>query len=367
MTKIKFNKWILDLPEYIPGRTIEEIKKAYGLKQVHKLASNENILGPAPQVIDFLKGSYKDINYYPDSYCLKIRKRLSEVFHVDPDSIIMGNGTDQIIEMICDALLDSSKNVVVSDPTFLTYEKSALKCNASVKKVPLRGFRQDMDSLSKAIDQDTAIVFLTSPHNPTGTMIQKEELDIFLDEAGKDILVVLDEAYYEYMTDGEKVDTLRYLDEHKNLVLLRTFSKIYGLAGLRIGYGISDREIISNISKLSQPFNVNSIAQEAAVIALDNQDYIREVMKKNNSEKAKFYDVLSANKINYIVSYANFILIETGKGSSAVAEGLLRKGFIVRLGDFLGVKGFIRVSVSTPEVNDRFLDAFLKIFNKYAN
>jgi histidinol-phosphate aminotransferase len=222
-----------------------------------------------------------------------------------------------------------------------------------------------MAAIVKAVNQDTAAVFLTSPHNPTGTMITKAELDDFLDKIDPDVLVVLDEAYYEYIADDEKNNTLAYLNKFKNIILLRTFSKIYGLAGLRIGYGIADASLISSINKLSQPFNVNSIAQKAALVAIENQSYIKESMEKINAEKLKFYALFDKNNIRYIKSYANFILIEVKEHAESMVEDLLKNGFIVRLGDFLGVKGFIRVSISTPEINDAFLNLFLAFYSKY--
>src|SRR4030042_803719 len=224
-TKIK--EWISTMPEYIPGRTIEEIKKEYGLKEVFKLASNENLFGPHPDVIKKICENLGDIKYYPDAECREIRKKLAGKYDIDSGSIIMGNGTDQIIEMICDSFIEPGDNAVIADPTFLIYEKSTLKCSGTVIKVPLKEFRQDV----------------------------------------------------------EKVDTIDYLSRYSNLVVLRTFSKIYGLAGLRIGYGISGNSIISALNKIRLPFNVNSIAQKAAAAALENESYVEEIRAKIEEEK----------------------------------------------------------------------------------
>lgn len=359
----KINEWISRMPDYIPGRTIEEIKKEYGLKEVFKLASNENLIGPHPDVIKKICENLDDIKYYPDAESREIRKKLAEKYDIDSGSIIMGNGTDQIIEMICDSFIEPGDNAVVADPTFLIYEKSTLKCSGTVIKVPLKEFRQDVEKMVDLANDRTKILFFTNPHNPSGTSISRSELDFIMENIREDVLVVLDEAYSEYISDEEKVDTIEYLSRYSNLVVLRTFSKIYGLAGLRIGYGISGNSIISALNKVKLPFNVNSIAQKAAVVALENESYIEEIRVKIEEEKKYFYDVLASNGIGFIRSYANFILINSGEKSDMVVEELLKNGFIVRPGKNLGIPGYIRVTVASPDVNKRFLITFIKIFN----
>ncbi|MGM0367168.1 MAG: histidinol-phosphate transaminase [Actinomycetota bacterium] len=361
---MKIKGWIENLPEYIPGRTINEIKEKYKLENVYKLASNENILGPAPGVKERICDAAKNVNYYPDSNCTKIREKLSQKYGLSTDNIIMGNGTDQIIEMVCNCLIAETENILISDPTFLIYEKATLKLGGKAIKVPLKDYRQDVRSLVSRINKNTRIIFLTSPHNPTGTNITRDEFEYVLSESGKDILVVIDEAYYEYVGDSEKINTVSYLKNFPNLLILRTFSKIYGLAGLRIGYGISNSHVIRALNKTRLPFNVNSIAQEAAIEALENSLYIKKVRDEVNREKEKFYRAFNENGINYLKSYANFILIETGKDDKEVAEELLKVGFIVRPGSNLGLPGFIRVTVSLPEINDKFINTFIRIIKK---
>lgn len=357
--------WIYNLPEYIPGRTLEEIKKEYKLDVVYKLASNENIFGPCPEVIEYIKNNAGDINYYPDSDCRDVKKSLSLKYKIPIDNIIVGNGTDQIIEMVCDCFIDTEDNAAVCDPTFLIYEKSTLKCGGKVIKVPLVNFRQDVNSIIDSVDNKTRIVFLTNPHNPTGTNIRSGEFDYVINNIAEDVMVVVDEAYYEYIPDGEKIDTINYLNEHKNIIILRTFSKIYGLAGLRIGYGISGREVISILNKIRLPFNVNLIGQKAAVVALKNEQYVKDICKKVQNERNKFFNFFGENDIEFIKTYANFILIKTGKMTKQIVEELLKSGFIVRPGDNLGVPEYIRVTISVPEINDKFLMVFNKIYKKH--
>jgi histidinol-phosphate aminotransferase len=275
----------------------------------------------------------------------------------------VGNGTDQIIEMTCDSFMGPGENAVIADPTFLIYEKSVLKRSGTVIRVPLKDFRQDVKKMVHSVNNTTKILFLTNPHNPTGTNINRSELDFVMENAGENLLVVLDEAYCEYMTAEEKIDTTGYLSGNRNLMILRTFSKIYGLAGLRIGYGISQDSIISVLNKVKLPFNVNSVAQRAAVAALENESYVNEIKAKIEEQKKYFYDVLVKNGIGFIKSYTNFILINSGENSDRIVEELLKKGFIVRPGKNLGIPGYIRVTIALPDVNKKFLTAFVKIFN----
>ena len=364
---MKFKSWIYNLPEYIPGKTLEEIRERYNLDVVYKLASNENLLGVSTKVLDSICGSASSINYYPDSDCRQIRQKLSSKYNISIDKIIMGNGTDQIIEMICDGFISPGENVVISNPTFLIYEKSTLKCGGYTIKVPLKNFRQDVNLLVDSIDDKTRIIFLTNPHNPAGTNITEDEFKYVVKNTKKDVLIVIDEAYYEYLPEEEKIDSISYLNKYSNLIALRTFSKIYGLAGLRIGYGISSNEVISGLNKIRLPFNVNFIAQKAAVAAMENEWYADEIRDKVQKEKEKFYSALKKTGIDFVKSYTNFILIKTGKKSRSIVEELLKSGFIVRPGDNLGLPGYIRVTISKPEINDKFLNIFVKIYCKYYN
>ena len=361
--RMEIKEWISKMPEYIPGRTIEEIKKKYGLEEVYKLASNENLFGPHPDVIKRICENLGNIKYYPDGECREIRGKLAGKYNIDMDSIIMGNGTDQIIEMICDSFMEPGENVVIADPTFLIYEKSVLKRSGTVIRVPLEDFRQDVEEMVHSVSDATKILFLTNPHNPTGTNINRSEFDFVMENTRENLLVVLDEAYCEYMTGEEKIDSLRYLSRYKNLMILRTFSKIYGLAGLRIGYGISRNSIISVLNKVRLPFDVNSVAQKAAVAALENESYVNEIKARIEDEKKYFYDVLVKNGIDFVRSYSNFILINSGENSDILVEELLKNGFIVRPGKNLGISGYIRVTIALPDVNKKFLKAFVKIFN----
>lgn len=363
MMSIKIKQWISSLPDYIPGRTIEEIKEEFGLETVYKMASNENLFGPHPLVIEEIKKGLGSINYYPDSDCREIRQKISQVYNIPADMIIIGNGTDQIIEMACESFIGPDENIVIADPTFLIYEKAALKCGGKAIKVPLIDYRHDILKLVNAVNDKTRILFLTNPHNPAGTNIDKDEFEYIKKNLRKDILLVVDEAYYEYIPEKDRINTAGMVSENNNLLVLRTFSKIFGLAGLRIGYGIADGAVIAAFNKLRLPFNINSIAQKAAVAALENRSYADEISEKVNREKEKFYNILKSNNIGFIRSWSNFILIKTGEDESGIVEDLLKKGFIVRAGKNLGLPGNIRVTIALPETNDKFLSAFIEIFS----
>ena len=361
---LKIKKWISGLPDYTPGKSIEEIKEKYGLENVYKLASNENLYGLPEGLVEKICGEIKNVYYYPDADCGQIRKKLGKMYGIPAEKIIIGSGSDQIIEMICDSFIGSGDNVVIADPTFSIYEKAALKCGGSTIKVPLADFRHDVKGLLAAVDARTRVMFLTNPHNPTGTNITEEEFKYVLDGLPEDMLLVMDEAYYEYAMPDERIKTTEYVAGRDNLMVLRTFSKIFCLAGLRVGYGIGSAEAIAALNKVRLPFNVSSIAQKAAVYSLQYQDFAIEVRDSIHKQKQIYYNVLEENGISFIKSSANFILIKAGSNSRQVAEELLKKGFIVRPGENLGFPGYIRVTISTDEVNAKFLEVFIGILEE---
>ncbi len=362
---LMIKKCIESIPEYVPGRTVEEVKEKYGLREVYKLASNENLYGAIPGLAEMLSGCIKNIYYYPDGSSLGIRKKISRVFKIPVENIIIGSGTDQIIEMICDSFIEPGDNIVIADPTFSIYDKAALKCGGHSLKVPLSGFRQDVSGLVGAVNKNTKVLFLTNPHNPTGTNITSGELNYVMENVDSSVLIVIDEAYFEYCPEEARVDTYDYIMEKDNLMILRTFSKIYGLAGLRIGYGMGPLEAVKALNRVRLPFNVNSIAQKAAEYVLEHTRHIEEIRRRINSQKEIYYNVLDDNKIEYIRSYTNFILIKTGKNSEAIVEELLRSGFIVRPGRNLGLPGYIRVTIATEEIDSKFLKTFTKIYKNF--
>jgi histidinol-phosphate aminotransferase len=361
---LRIKKWISSLPDYSPGRSIEEIKSKYKLENVYKLASNENLYGLPEGLAEKIYEEIQNIYYYPDADCAQIREKLGKVYGIPGDKIIIGSGSDQVIEMICDSFIGPGDNAVIADPTFPIYEKAALKCGGNTIKVPLVDFRHDIKGLLAAVDTHTIVMFLTNPHNPAGTNINEEEFKYVLERLPEDILLVMDEAYYEYALPDDRIETTEYINGRNNLIVLRTFSKIFCLAGLRIGYGIGSAEAISALNKVRLPFNVSSIAQKAALYSLQYKDFTDEIRENIHKQKKVYYDVLEKNSIDFIKSYANFILIKVGSDSSQITEELLKEGFIIRPGENLGFPGYIRVTVSTDEVNAKFLEIFTRIYKE---
>ncbi len=359
---LKIKKWISGLPDYTPGRSIEEIKNKYGLKKVYKLASNENLYGLPDGLTEKICEEVRNIYYYPDADCSQIREKIGEKYGIPIEKIIIGSGSDQVIEMICDSFIGLGDNAVIADPTFPIYEKAILKCGGITKKVPLVDYRHDVKGLLAAVDAQTKIMFLTNPHNPAGTNITEEEFKYVLDKLPDDILLVMDEAYYEYAMPDERIDTTEYIAGRDNLMVLRTFSKIFCLAGLRIGYGIGSDVAIGAMNKVRLPFNVSSIAQKAAIYSLQHQGFADDIRENVHKQKQIYYDVLEKNGIGFIKSYANFILIRVGDDSGQITEELLKEGFIVRPGENLGFPGHIRVTISTDEVSAKFLEIFIRVY-----
>ncbi|MBI3009762.1 MAG: aminotransferase class I/II-fold pyridoxal phosphate-dependent enzyme [Candidatus Omnitrophica bacterium] len=273
-----------NLPTYRPGRPIEEVKRQYRLSSVIKLASNENALGPSPKAVAAMREALKELNRYPDATCRELRLKLAKKHRVSPDSLIFGNGSDELIVLALRAFVDPGENVVVASPTFLIYELQARASGASVSVVPLRNLRYDLAAMKAALRPHTKLVFIANPDNPTGTYVTKKELDSFLIGLPAQTIVFMDEAYYECVDAADYPKTISYAMDHP-LIIARTFSKAYGLAGLRIGFGIAQPSLIAAMEAVREPFNVNSLAQVAAIAALD--DACRFLGKKPPADPAR--------------------------------------------------------------------------------
>lgn len=355
-------KWrtVLDqITPYKPGKPIEEVKRELGLKNVIKLASNENPMGPSPAVLKAISDAAKDVNRYPDGGCFYLRRALSKKLSVSEDNLIFGNGSDELILLSLRALINPGDEVVVASPTFLIYHLASMVKGAKVNTVPLKDYKYDLDGMFKAITDKTKVVFIANPDNPTGSYVTSEELTGFIEKVPEDVLIFLDEAYYEFAKGGDYPETLSLVNrEDKSVLIARTFSKAYSLAGLRVGYGIARNDIASMLNKVREPFNVNSIAQAAAIAALGEEEYLKSCIKLVHDEKKRFYEVFDSLGTKYVPSRANFILVSTKCNSQKVFDYLLKKGVIVREMSAWGLDGFIRVNVGLKEENDVFFEAF---------
>ncbi|WP_249871864.1 histidinol-phosphate transaminase [Oceanobacillus saliphilus] len=352
------------LSPYKQGKQTKEIQEEFGLSHIVKLASNENPYGYSKMVKERLSKELPEFNIYPDGYTGELRNALTDKLNVKENELIFGSGTEEIIQLICRSYLQPGLNVVVAAPTFPQYKHYALIEGASVKEIPTdtNGYH-DMDRMLEAVDENTKIVWLCSPNNPTGSVIPKEDLHTFMSKCPDHVLVVYDEAYYEYMDKELDVHALSYINKFDNLITMRTFSKAYGLAGLRIGYGVANSNIITTLDKVRGPFNTTSIAQKAAITALEDQAFIKHTYVTNKHVKASFETFLDDIGWKYYDSQTNFLLIVTPTSGTEVFQYLLENGFIVRPGELLGIPGTVRITIGTED-DMKQLQKLLFMFHK---
>ncbi|WP_064091031.1 histidinol-phosphate transaminase [Rossellomorea aquimaris] len=365
---MKWKPQIESLKAYQPGKTMEDVQKLYKLEKVVKLASNENPFGCSANVQKYLQETALSQAIYPDGYAKDLRLKVAEHLSVEPTQLIFGNGSDEVIEMIARALLDSGNNTVMATPTFPQYKHNAIVEGAEVREVPLdlKGKHQ-LGRMLKEIDDSTSVVWLCSPNNPTGEYIRHNELVSFLNSVPPHVLVVLDEAYFEYVVAEDYYDSLELLKSYPQLLITRTFSKAYGLAGFRVGYGIGSHEVISKLEPIREPFNNNSLGQGAAASAIEDQAFIKECSEQNREGLNQYYRFCEENQLHYIPSQANFILIDFGVNGDEVFTFLMSKGFIVRSGQALGYPNSVRVTVGSQEQNEEVIEKmkeFLKELKK---
>lgn len=353
-------KNVLGITPYIAGKPIEETKRQFKLKTVIKLASNENPLGPSPKAIEAIRKSLSLINRYPDSCGYYLKNGLAQYLHLKPANFVLGNGSDELIDIVIKTFVEEDQNIVTADITFLEYEIISQANGRKISKVPLKYFKYDLEGVRKKIDKKTKLIFISNPNNPTGTYLTKYELEDFLRQVPETTLVVLDEAYDTFIDVDDFPTSLNYLSQ-KNIIILKTFSKAYGLAGLRIGYAITNPEFSSYMERVRQPFNVNMLAQVAAVAALEDKKFLQRSRQVILEGKNYLYDSLSKMGIAYVPSVTNFILMDVGGDGLKVFKEMLRFGVIVREMQQYGLKNFIRVSIGTKKENERFIKVLKKV------
>lgn len=339
-----------ELTAYQQGKQTHEIKEEYGLERIVKLASNENVYGYSQKVKKSLMNSFPELNIYPDGYTEEPRIAISEKLQMDQDELLFGSGSEEIIQIICRAFVQPGTNTVMAANSFPQYKHNTLVEGGTVKEVPvLENGKHDLKKMAEVIDQNTVVVWVCAPDNPTGTINTEAEFLTFMEKCPKDVLVVLDEAYLEFVEKEYKLDTLTYMKSYPNLITLRTFSKAYGLAGLRIGYAIGDKELIHHLNVVRGPFNTTSVAQKAAAIALEDQEFIRKTVEQNQIVKHAFYDFLDEIDWEYYKTQTNFILVETPISGLEVFDYFIKHGFIVRPGELLGYPNSVRITLGKQE------------------
>jgi len=343
---------------YVPGKPIEEVKREYGIKDVIKLASNENPLGPSPLAIAATEKVLSKLNLYPDGKSHHLRQALANHLGVEPEQIIVGNGTDGIIVQICLAYLDEDNEVIVSRSSFPIYDIYTHVMRARLIKTPSKDYGLDLEAMANAISEKTKLIFVCNPNNPTGTIVSKAEVETFMAKVPANVLVVFDEAYYEFVASDEYPESIEYIRQgQENVMILRSFSKIYGLAGIRLGYGIATPEILAPIHKVKEPFSVNLLAQAAGVAALEDEAFLQTTLEANHNGQLYLYRHFDRLGLRYVESHTNFVLVEIGPHAQAVQQELLEKGVIVRLCTGYDLPKCLRVTVGDEMQNTRFIQS----------
>ena len=365
MTDYKSLVWdgLLELSAYVPGKPVKELERELGIKNIVKLASNENPYGASKKAVDALKEYEKDITRYPIGDSFYLRQEIAAFHNVDIDNIVCGAGSDEIIQLLYMAFLTSDTHALAPSPSFSEYELLARGLKSSCKWVETNDdFTTNFENILNAVNEKTRFIMLANPNNPTGTLFSSAEFISFMDRLSSQVLVVLDEAYIEF-AEGDYPDAISLMKKYNNLMTMRTFSKAYGLASIRCGYLVADKECISLINRIRPPFNVNSAAQIMCAEAIKDQDHIKNVVALNKQGKEYIYNEVKKLGLEYVATHTNFMLIKVGNGKK-VFDDMLKEGVIVR---FLGgdrLKEYIRVSIGTDKENEVFINALKKVLNK---
>jgi histidinol-phosphate aminotransferase len=348
------NSFVCDLVAYEPGKPIDETARELGLdpSQIVKVASNENPLGPSPMAITAMRAAIEDAHIYPDGGGYRLRTAIAESLALDRDQVVLGNGSNEIIELLCHTFLNRDAELIAAEHAFVVYKLMATLFGAKYIEVPDPDFIHDLDAMADAITPNTRLVFIANPNNPTGTMVGQAAIDRFMARLPSHVIAVFDEAYIEFPKAAP--DTLRYVREGCNVCVLRTFSKIHGLAGLRVGYGLAPAPLAGLLQKARQPFNVNAIAQAAALAALADKKHIENTLTSNQEGMAFYETALRQRGLEFVPSHANFLLIKTGNGDR-VFRDMLQQGVIVRAMSSYKLPDWIRISIGTRAQNHRCL------------
>ena len=354
-------KGIADIKPYIPGKPIQEVERELGLEDVIKLASNENPLGPSSLALEAMKTALQEVHLYPDAECYDLREAAAASLQISPNQLIFGNGGEEIITLIGKAFINEGDPCVISRDVYDAYESVVKIMGGKITYSDLVDYRVDLEDMLQKTNEKTKIVFICNPMNPTGTIVTRQELEPFLERIPQGTLVVLDEAYSHFVSDRNYPDGIDYVRQGKNVIVLRTFSKIYGLGGIRIGYGVAHPELIQYLRQVKEPFNVNALAQVGALAALRDDDHVNRTLNLVRTEKTFLYNELSAMGLQFVPSESNFIFIDVGMDARFLFQEMLRRGIIIRPGDIWNLPNFVRLTIGTREQNLRFIKAIKDI------
>jgi histidinol-phosphate aminotransferase len=364
LVSIKPRKIIEEIFPYKPGKPVGEVQRELGLEKVVKLASNENSLGPSPKAVEAMREALTEVCRYPEGSGHYLVHALVAKFGLTFDQIILGNGANDLCELVTKTFVGPGDNVVSGHPSFIMYKIAALIMDAEFRAVPLRDDRFDLPAIADALDDRSKVVFIANPNNPSGTIVTRAEVEAFLDKIPPHVIVVLDEAYFDFVTAEDYPDGLDYVKAGRQVMVMRSFSKNYGLAGLRLGWAAAAPELISHMHRIRQPFNANRLAQVAGVAALEDDEHLvrsREMVVAGREQLYKAFDELG---VKYVPSEANFILLHLGRDAAPLYEALMKRGVVVRPMAGWGLPEALRVSVGTAEENQAFIDAFAAVLNE---
>ena len=342
---------------YQGGKPIQEVQRELGITDIIKLASNENPLGPSPLAVQAIAESTAQVHLYPDGNAYYLKRELAEHLAVSAEHLILGNGSNDVLQLIAETYVAPDDEVIYAAGAFVVYSLVTKLCNATAVVVPMVNDTHDLSAMAAAITDKTKVIFIANPNNPTGTMVTADETAAFMEQVPADVLVVFDEAYYEYVARSDYPQTLPYVLEGRNFIITRTFSKIYGLAGLRIGYGIAPPPLIGMLNRIRQPFNCSLVGQAAARAALKDADHITKTRKSNAAGKTFLYKAFDDIGLRYIETEGNFIMLYVKQSGTEIADALLKQGVIVRPMAGYGYPNAVRVTIGTQQENERFITA----------
>jgi histidinol-phosphate aminotransferase len=360
------NDWIADLMAYEPGKPLEEVARELGMddhRDIHKLASNENALGPSPMAVAAMQAAAAEMHIYPDGGAFALRRAIAAKLDLHEDEVMLGNGSNELIVFLSHVFLRPGRNIVMSDKAFVIYRLAASLYQADTIAVPMRDYSHDLEAMVDAITPETRLLYVANPNNPTGTMVSQAELDRLMERVPEHVVTVFDEAYIDLLPPAEQPDTLKYLRAGRNVFILRSFSKSYGLAGLRIGYALSARAGIELLHHVRQPFNVNAMAQAGALAALEDEQHLAETRSMIAAGLEQLRAGLREIGVDFIDSKVNFLLVRSGRGREVFHE-LQRRKVIVRPMDGYGMPDMIRVTVGTREQNERFIEQLKQVLQQ---
>lgn len=365
MSEVKHRKALDSIASYVPAKSLQKIQEELGLERIIRLAANENTLGCSPKVEEAIKENFHKIFLYPDGLCKELRDELSKQLGINENKLIFGNGSFELLSLIAQAFIEEGEESIVPEPSFGWYKVVTLSMGGKIVSIPLKNHKIDLDDVKKSITNKTKVIWLCNPNNPTGTFFEKEELESLLKDVPKNIVVVLDEAYVEFVTEKSYPNSLELIDKYPNVIALRTFSKVYGLASLRVGYGIANPKFIDSINRIRLPINVNATAQIAALASLKDRGF-KELVQNNNEEQKRFYyEFFEKLNLEYIPSQTNFVMVNTEKDSVRVVEEVLKRGVSLRPGLEFGMPTWLRISIGKPEENRLATEILEDVLNNF--